>query len=71
MAGEYKNNSESNKWYVAHNNNDVVHFGELASLAGVKTGQPHLDIFDTEALMAAKVDDLKSEDGWYDKNKRS
>ena len=29
------------------------------------TGQENLEIFDTEAQLSSRVDDLKGEEGWY------
>ena len=35
-------------WYLATNEIDVFHYGELAEGAVVTTGQPKLDYFETE-----------------------
>ena len=41
-------------WYLATNETDVFHYGELFEGATVTTGQPKLDYFDTkEDLIAA------------------
>jgi hypothetical protein len=51
-------------WYVAYNNNDVVHYGFVDLNQTMTTGQPFLDEFTTEEDMILKVDELKG-DGWY------
>lgn len=41
-------------WYLATNETDVFHYGELFEGGTVTTGQPKLDYFDTkEDLIAA------------------
>jgi hypothetical protein len=41
-------------WYLATNETDVFHYGELFEGANVTTGQPKLDYFETkEDLIAA------------------
>jgi hypothetical protein len=41
-------------WYLATNETDVFHYGELIEGANVTTGQPKLDYFETkEDLIAA------------------
>lgn len=43
---EFKNTTTENKYYLAHNELDVFHYGILISQQVVATGQPLLEIFD-------------------------
>lgn len=63
MNKEIKKESEKT-WYVAYNNNGVVHYGFVDSNQTMTTGQLFLDKFTTEEDMILKVDELKG-DGWY------
>lgn len=35
--------------YIAHNGDDIVHYGEVDALQNISTGQPYLETFDIEA----------------------
>jgi len=42
-------------WYLATNETDVFHYGELFEGATVTTGQPKLDYFDTKEDLISKL----------------
>ena len=57
-------------WFVAHTvERGIVHYGFAESPAIITSGQHHLETFDTEQEMAAKVDELKGVAGWYEAHK--
>ena len=35
-------------FYIAHNGDDIVHFGEVGALQNISTGQPYLETFDID-----------------------
>ena len=34
--------------YIAHNGDDIVHYGEVGALQNISTGQPYLETFDID-----------------------
>ena len=40
-------------------------YGYMLLETVIMTGQENLEIFDTEAQLSSRVDDLKGEEGWY------
>lgn len=56
---EYKNITEFNKYYLAHNELDVFHYGELLSLQLVATGQTYLEIFNTKNELNDRLNELQ------------
>ncbi len=42
-------------WYLATNEIDVFHYGELFEGASVTTGQPNLEYFDTKTKLKNKL----------------
>lgn len=45
-------------YYIAYNNNGIVHYGKLAINQEVSTGQPFLETFQDEALWENKLLEL-------------
>lgn len=57
-------------WFVASTaERGIVHYGFAEAPATVTSGQHELETFATEAEMAARVDQLKGIDGWYEAHK--
>lgn len=56
---EYKNTTTENKYYLAHNGQDIFHNGELLPLQVVATGQPFLEIFNTEQELNNRLNELQ------------
>lgn len=57
-------------WFVAYTQErGIVHYGFAESPATITSGQHDLETFATEAEMAAKVDELKGQPGWYESHK--
>jgi hypothetical protein len=50
-----------NKFYLAHNETTVFHYGSLREGQVVTTGQPFLEYFDTEQELIDRVLDLGQE----------
>jgi hypothetical protein len=59
MATEFK--AETKTWWIAHNNDDVVHCGELEEGHRVTTGQPEFETFDNVEDWEARVVELGGE----------
>jgi hypothetical protein len=47
------NYPETTKWVVSHNNEDVFHVSEVKPNNCLLTGQPFMEIFDSEEEMLA------------------
>ena len=50
-----------NKFYLAHNEIDVFHYGSLQENQIVTTGQPFLEYFDTEQELIDRLLELGQE----------
>jgi len=50
MVTDFLSNSKE-QWYVASNNIDVYHYGKLPKGSNVITGQPNLQLFNSEMEM--------------------
>jgi len=48
-------------WWIAHNDNDVVHHGKLELGSTVQTGQPNLEEFTNEEVWKARIVELGGE----------
>ena len=48
----------SKKYWIAHNDSDVVHYGELDIGNVVSTGQSNLESFDTEQSWIDRLDNF-------------
>ena len=60
----------SDLWFVAYTEErGIIHYGFAESPATITSGQHDLETFATEAEMAAKVDELKGQPGWYESHK--
>jgi len=61
---------DSASWYICYNLADgTFHFGFAPDHSHMTTGQPNCELFTNEAEMAARIDELKEIDGWYEANK--
>tara|TARA_R110002124_G_scaffold35377_2_gene115163 strand:+ start:747 stop:1574 length:828 start_codon:yes stop_codon:yes gene_type:complete len=49
---------DSTKFWIAHNNDDVIHYGILSSTNSIVTGQPVFEHFDTYLDMELKLNQL-------------
>ena len=63
---EFKNTTEQDKYYLAHNELDIFHYGILIPSQVVATGQPYLEIFDeldefNERLLELGQDELTAD----------
>lgn len=58
---------ENKTWYIAHNREDVFHFGEISEQAVIKTGQPFLEQFDSEEKMSYRLNSLTKDSQYYEK----
>lgn len=56
---EFKNITENSKYYLAHDGLDIFHYGELLSSQVVATGQPFLEIFNTENELNDRLNELQ------------
>lgn len=57
-------------WFVAYTEErGIVHYGFAPTDATVTSGQHDFETFSTEEEMAARVDQLKGSDGWYEAHK--
>lgn len=56
---EFKNITEQEKYYLAHNELDIFHYGILIPSQVVATGQPFLEIFNTEQELTDRLDELQ------------
>jgi hypothetical protein len=48
-------------WYLATNEVDIFHYGELFEGAVIQTGQPKLEYFDTKTNLANKLKEYGQE----------
>jgi hypothetical protein len=58
---------EDIKFFIAHNNDDIVNFGKVAKASVVSTGQPHLEEFENEEEFSARLNELKKDSEFYAK----
>jgi hypothetical protein len=58
--------AEKKTWYIAHNEMDVVHCGEVEAGQSLTTGQPVLETFESEIAWIARQIELgiPQEDHW-------
>ena len=56
---------EDIKFFIAHNNDDIVNFGKVAKASVVSTGQPHLEEFENEEKFSARLNELKKDSEFY------
>lgn len=54
------NYPETSKWVVAHNNSDVFHICEIHPNNCFATGQPFMDVFDTQDELLSAFPQLSS-----------
>ena len=54
------NYPETPKWVVAHNNIDVFHISEVLPSNCFATGQPYMDVFDTQDELLSAFPQLSS-----------
>ena len=54
-------------WYIAHNAENVFHFGKLEAGLELQTGQPILEEFETEGEMSERLNFLNSDSKYYEK----
>lgn len=45
-------------YWIAHNNDDIVHYGWATDMAHVATGQPELESFADQAAFIARLAEL-------------
>ncbi len=60
------NNTGVERYYIAHNNNDVVHYSRVCAGCEFSTGQPFIEEFDNEAEWIARINELKGIEYWYE-----
>lgn len=61
---------DSASYYLCYNlEAGVFHFGFAQEASRITTGQPNCELFVNELAMAARIDELKGINGWYDANK--
>lgn len=57
-AKQCTNVSDTQVWYIAHNGTDIFHPGILEAGQQVETGQPYLEIFESEEDWTARKAEL-------------
>jgi hypothetical protein len=57
------------KYYLATNETDIFHFGEMEEGSILTTGQPKVFYFDTEQKLIDKLTQLTGDPNYYQNNK--
>jgi len=57
------------KYYLATNETDIFHFGEMEEGSVLTTGQPKVFYFDTEQKLIDKLTQLTGDSNFYQNNK--
>ena len=60
------NNTGVDRYYIAHNNKDVVHYSRVCPGCEFSTGQPFIEEFDNEEEWIARINELKGIEYWYE-----
>lgn len=56
---------EEIKFYIAHNNADIVNFGQASKNSVISTGQPYLEEFESEEEFSKRLGELKNNPDFY------
>jgi len=58
MSIKRTNNTDSVQYFICHNGSDVFHPVVLKAGDALETGQPNVDVYETEAAFLDRLDEL-------------